>query len=174
VSHLLDVSLLLACGWSSHTKYAAARRWLESQSNFTTSPVAELGFIRVSMTPGYRASFEDAQSALSNITTRKQARWVPTDLPVARLPLLQTHAEVTDAYLVQLCTLTRSKARDFGRRPVQATMGCRYCREPALTHPMADEFPYDIFLSHSAKDKAVVRPLAERLRADGVKVWFDE
>ena len=32
---------------------------------------------------------------------------------------------------------------------------------------MPDEFPYDVFLSHSAKDKAVVRPLAERLRADG-------
>jgi len=39
---------------------------------------------------------------------------------------------------------------------------------------MPDEFPYDVFLSHSAKDKALVRPLAERLRADGVKVWFDE
>ena len=39
---------------------------------------------------------------------------------------------------------------------------------------MPDEFPYDVFLSHSAQDKAVVRPLAERLRADGVKVWFDE
>jgi len=35
-------------------------------------------------------------------------------------------------------------------------------------------FPYDVFLSHSAKDKAVVRPLAERLRQDGLKVWFDE
>ncbi len=39
---------------------------------------------------------------------------------------------------------------------------------------MPDEFQFDAFLSHSAKDKAVVRPLAERLRADGVKVWFDE
>jgi len=29
---------------------------------------------------------------------------------------------------------------------------------------MPDEFPYDVFLSHSAKDKAVMRPLA-----DGVK-----
>jgi len=36
------------------------------------------------------------------------------------------------------------------------------------------DFPYDVFLSHSAKDKAVVRPLAERLRKDGLKVWFDE
>ena len=39
---------------------------------------------------------------------------------------------------------------------------------------MPDEFPCDVFLSHSAQDKAVVRPLAERLRADGVQVWFDE
>src|SRR5947209_20462927 len=39
---------------------------------------------------------------------------------------------------------------------------------------MPDDFQRDIFLSHSAKDKAVVRPLAERLRADGLRVWFDE
>ena len=39
---------------------------------------------------------------------------------------------------------------------------------------MPDEFAYDVFFSHSAKDKAVVRPLAERLRRDGLKVWFDE
>ena len=35
---------------------------------------------------------------------------------------------------------------------------------------MPDEFLYDVLLSHSAKDKAVVRPQAERVRADGVKV----
>src|SRR5574340_166874 len=39
---------------------------------------------------------------------------------------------------------------------------------------MGDQFSFDVFLSHSAKDKAVVRALAERLRADGLKVWFDE
>ena len=39
---------------------------------------------------------------------------------------------------------------------------------------MPDDFPYDVFLSHSAKDKAVARPLAERLRKDGGKVWFEE
>jgi len=39
------------------------------------------------------------------------------------------------------------------------------------------EFQYDLFLSHSAKDKAVVRPLTERLRVavrKHLKVWFDE
>src|SRR5215211_3828278 len=39
---------------------------------------------------------------------------------------------------------------------------------------MPDEFQYDAFLSHSAKDEAVVRDVAERWRKDGVKVWFDE
>src|SRR5215210_8748020 len=39
---------------------------------------------------------------------------------------------------------------------------------------VADEFKHDVLLSHSAKDKAVVRDVAERLRKDGVKVWFDE
>jgi len=39
---------------------------------------------------------------------------------------------------------------------------------------MADEFKYDVFLSHSAKDKAIVRDVAKRLKRDGVKVWFDE
>ena len=36
-----------------------------------------------------------------------------------------------------------------------------------------DEFEFDVFLSHSAKDKAVVTDVAERLRKDGLRVWFD-
>jgi TIR domain-containing protein len=39
---------------------------------------------------------------------------------------------------------------------------------------MADDFSYDVFLSHSSKDKPVVRSLAERLRADGLRVWLDD
>ncbi len=39
---------------------------------------------------------------------------------------------------------------------------------------MADVFEYDVFLSHSSQDKAAVRDLAERLRADGLRVWLDE
>src|ERR1044072_3136243 len=39
---------------------------------------------------------------------------------------------------------------------------------------MADDFKYDLFLSHSSKDKATARNLAERLRADNLRVWFDE
>lgn len=39
---------------------------------------------------------------------------------------------------------------------------------------MLADFSYDVFLSYSTKDKDVVRALAKRLRADGLRVWFDE
>jgi small GTP-binding protein len=39
---------------------------------------------------------------------------------------------------------------------------------------MADDFKYDVFLGHSAKDKEVVRPIAERLQTDGLRVWLDD
>jgi hypothetical protein len=39
---------------------------------------------------------------------------------------------------------------------------------------MADEFQLDGFLSHSSKDKTVVRELGARLKRDGVRVWLDE
>lgn len=39
---------------------------------------------------------------------------------------------------------------------------------------MSNNFAYDVFLSYSSKDKAVVREIAKRLRNDKVRVWFDE
>lgn len=51
----------------------------------------------------------------------------------------------------------------------------RIClRGPPISRFVPDGFLYDVFLSHTAKDKAVACPLAERLRADCVKVWFDD
>jgi TIR domain len=35
-------------------------------------------------------------------------------------------------------------------------------------------FAYDVFLSHTSKDKPAVCELAERLKQDGLRVWFDE
>jgi hypothetical protein len=39
---------------------------------------------------------------------------------------------------------------------------------------MSVEFQYDAFISYNKADKARVRPVAERLRAEGLRVWFDE
>src|SRR5665647_267565 len=35
-------------------------------------------------------------------------------------------------------------------------------------------FKFDVFLSHSSKDKPIVNELAERLRNDGLSVWLDD
>jgi len=102
MSHLLDVNLLLACGWRSHKDHTAARDWLSRQQSFATCPISQLGFLRVSMSPAYRASFADAQTALTGITTMRQAQFIRDDLPTDKLPGLGSHADVTDAYLVEL------------------------------------------------------------------------
>ena len=39
---------------------------------------------------------------------------------------------------------------------------------------MVPEFSFDVFLSHSSQDKVVVRELAIRLKADGIRVWLAE
>lgn len=39
---------------------------------------------------------------------------------------------------------------------------------------MADNFKYDVFLSHNQSDKPKVRRLAERLKVAGINVWLDE
>ncbi len=36
---------------------------------------------------------------------------------------------------------------------------------------MPEKFQYDVFLSHNAKDKAVVCPLSEQLRTERISVW---
>src|SRR5262249_16546843 len=39
---------------------------------------------------------------------------------------------------------------------------------------MSEAFQFDVFLSYSSKDRAIVRDVARRLRGDGLRVWFDE
>ena len=39
---------------------------------------------------------------------------------------------------------------------------------------MKTEFEYDLFISHSSKDKQVARLLAIELKYAGFNVWFDE
>ena len=39
---------------------------------------------------------------------------------------------------------------------------------------LSTDFEFDVFLSHSANDKAIVRRIAAQMRTDGVRVWFDE
>jgi predicted nucleic acid-binding protein len=72
------------------------------EGEFFTCPLIDLGFIRVSMGPAYRAAFGDALQVLSAIKGRAPARSIPVDFDATRLPALSSHGDVTDAYLVAL------------------------------------------------------------------------
>lgn len=100
--YLLDVNLLLACVWRSHAQHSRASAWLDRQAVFATCPLSQLGFLRVSLSPGYRATPGDALAALDDLTSRKGSRFVADDLPADGIPTVSSHADVTDAYLVAL------------------------------------------------------------------------
>ena len=102
MKYLLDVNLLLACVWRSHAQHADASAWLDRQAGFATCPIAQLGFLRVSLSPGYRAAPGDALAALDDLTSRKGSSFLADDLRPARMPEVFSHADVTDAYLVAL------------------------------------------------------------------------
>lgn len=105
MTHLLDVNMLLACAWESHGQHVHARTWLERQKSFATCPISQLGFLRVSLSPAFRANHADALSALKDIIDREEALFLSDDAAPAGLPAVSHHADITDAYLV---TLARS------------------------------------------------------------------
>jgi hypothetical protein len=138
MTHLLDVNLLLACAWESHGHHVAARTWLERQKSFATCPISQLGFLRVSLSPGFRATHADALAALRDIIDRKQALFLPDDAAPAGLPAVSHHADMTDAYLVTLarahgCRLatldealcTKAWAKDIAVNPLPRNIRSR-------------------------------------------------
>jgi len=99
---LPDVNLLLAFGWSSHPEHGRTRKWLSSLEFFATCPITELGFLRVSMSPGYRATFETANAVLSAIGQLESAVFFPDDQSALSISPVNRHQDTTDAYLVAL------------------------------------------------------------------------
>lgn len=106
---LLDVNVLVACGWESHVQHAAARRWVESVPRFSTCPLTQLGFLRVSMSPAFRATWADAGTVLADMLSLRSAHFVADDEDASRLPAGGTAQDVTDSYLVALARAHRLK-----------------------------------------------------------------
>ena len=102
MSHLLDVNLLLACAWSGHANHARANRWLNSTAAFATAPITQMGFLRVSMSTAYGASFADARTALAAILQLPSHRFLTDGTQADSLPALSISKDVTDAHLVRL------------------------------------------------------------------------
>jgi predicted nucleic acid-binding protein len=99
---LLDVNTLLGCGWKSHANHAVLLGWLLQVNEWATCPIVESGFVRISMTKAYEASFYDAQKSLATLRALEGHRFVTDDVGAASLPTLTSYKETTDAHLVTL------------------------------------------------------------------------
>jgi toxin-antitoxin system PIN domain toxin len=109
MSHLLDVNLLLACAWSGHADHARANRWLNSVAEFSTAPATQMGFLRVSMSPAYGASFADARTTLQAVLQLPSHRFLTDAVAADSLPTLSHGKDVTDAHFVRLAASHRLK-----------------------------------------------------------------
>ena len=101
MSWLLDVNILLASRWQTHADHMAVREWLDAQPEFHTTPIVELGFMRVSLSPAYSASWKDAHRSLSSLLARPSHLFLPDDVSATDSPE-SSYKDSTDAHLVRL------------------------------------------------------------------------
>jgi hypothetical protein len=80
-----------------------------------------MGFLRVSMSPAYGASFADAMTVLAAILQLKAHRLLTDATSADSLPALSTSKDVTDAHLVRPAASHRIKL---------ATLDGNLCKKP--------------------------------------------
>jgi len=99
---LLDVNVLLGCGWKNHADHLALLGWLLQADDWATCPVTESAFMRISMTSAYQATFHDARKSLATLRALPGHRFLSDDVDAAMLPVLSSYKDTTDAHLVTL------------------------------------------------------------------------
>ena len=98
---LLDVNLILASRWTTHPDHSAAKAWIESVGKFHTTAITELGFVRVSLSAAYRATWDEARETLEKLHARPGHRFLSDDVDGTSSPETGSK-DTTDAHLVTL------------------------------------------------------------------------
>jgi len=99
---LLDVNILSAYGWQQYPFHADCSLWIDTLPGFATCPITELGFMSVSMSPAFRAGYEETATVLAFLTQSTGVHFIPCDLPVFGTPVVLRYKDTTDACLVGL------------------------------------------------------------------------
>lgn len=122
---LLDVNALVALAWEEH---ACHTRILDRMIRLEGDPwascaITQLGFIRISSTPGLlqpAPTPAGARKVLASLLAHPQHRFLsePSVAPVdlgAEIDALRGHRQVTDAYLIVLARHHRARVLTFDR-----------------------------------------------------------
>src|SRR5258706_16392142 len=108
MTFLLDTNAIIALAWENHEHHSIITRWLRSVKSFSTCPLTQGGFIRISSNPafGYANEPADAFRSLDSILNDVRHEFWPDDLSFGGAEiwrsLIRSHAQVTDNYLVAL------------------------------------------------------------------------
>jgi uncharacterized protein len=101
MSWLLDVNVILASRWTTHSDHVAVKSWIESATEFHTCPISELGFVRISLTAAYQATWREVLETLERLHARRGYRFLADDVDGATSPETNSN-DTTDAHLVTL------------------------------------------------------------------------
>ena len=111
MKYLLDVNVLLAMFYVPHVHHSRVDQWLQqcriihgSALTLTTSPITELGFVRIaSGSAGFASGVSEAQQDLERLITRSGLLLVGDRLSARRLPRwVHRSSQTTDGHLVEL------------------------------------------------------------------------
>ena len=110
---LLDVNVLVAWGWEEHADHERVAKWLafergKPDTGFLTSPIPELGFVRVSVQRAAGTiAVKEACSALEGMLASlgQTPSFIPDDQRGSGLPAwCKVAARATDAHLLALAS----------------------------------------------------------------------
>jgi uncharacterized protein len=134
---LLDVNVLLGCGWKSHADHRALIDWLLRTTDWSTCGITELGFVRISMTPGYQASFDNAPRSLATLRGLGGHRFLVDDVDAASLPVVTGYKEVSDAHLVTRASRYGHKLATLDAGLLTKPWANRIAENPLTTPPLS-------------------------------------
>ncbi|EUA12113.1 putative ribonuclease VapC39 [Mycobacterium kansasii 732] len=109
---LLDVNVLIALGWRNHVHHVAAREWFTrcSSKGWATTPVTEIGFVRISSNRRLMQVSTTPSTAIAQLEALRRLpghEFWPDDVPLVvgedgDRGVVSTHRLVTDRHLIAL------------------------------------------------------------------------
>jgi toxin-antitoxin system PIN domain toxin len=109
--YLLDTNVLIALAWPNHVHHRDAVEWFIGKGikGFRTCPLTQTGFVRISANPAFTPnppSPAEAIALLKRLTAMPGHGFWPDDVSFGdafdAVPLIATHRQVTDGYLLAL------------------------------------------------------------------------
>lgn len=119
---LPDINVLFALFNPAHVAHGIAQEWFADVPAFATTPITELGLLRLSMNPtlmGQQVPFAAAQRTLQSLRQDPRAVFTGDDAtlaqPVIGLTGVQGHRQLTFFHLVNLAALHNMTLVTFDR-----------------------------------------------------------